>query len=168
MKHSNPTLIALWTAAILTIVIGSISAINSLAGLKRQTSLWQQKATGRRELARLLDHSKRFTMAVNAHNQWPSSPPPLQDLLSATLPGITFSPLSSSDQPSAENWTTRRVTFSMTDVPGEALEKFFIAAATSRPPWSIEECTLLASTSSGRLAKVDLVMVSVARTESGN
>lgn len=168
MKHTNPKLVALWSATSLAILIGSISAIQSLTGLSRQTSLWQQKINDKRELTRLLDQSRQFKLAVEAHNAGPASPPPLQNLLSATLPGIAISPLSSVDQPSVENWTARRISFSITDVPGEALEKFFQAASTSRPPWSVEECTLQSSVSSGRLARVDLVMVAVERTESGN
>lgn len=168
MKHANPSLIALWAAAILSIAIGSIAALQSLAGLERQTSLWKQKLNDRRELARLQDQSRLFREAVKAHEKWPASPPVLQNLLSQTLPGITVSPFAFSDHPSPEHWTARRVTFAITDVPGESLERFFEAAATSRPPWSVEECTLMASASSGRLARVDLVMVAVERAESGN
>lgn len=168
MKHANPKLIVIWSATSLAILIGSIIAIQSLAGLSRQTSLWQQKINDKRELIRLLDQSRLFKVALEAHNAGPASPPPLQNLLSATLPGVAISPLSSMDQPSVENWITRRVSFSMTDVPGEALEKFFQAATTSRPPWSVEECTLQSSVSSGRLARVDVVMVAVERTASGN
>lgn len=168
MKHANPSLITLWAAAILAVGIGSVAALRSLAGLDRQAILWQQKLNARNELHRLEDRAKQFKAAVIAHNAWPASPPPLQDLLSKTLPGVAVSPFSFSDQPSVEHWTARRVAFSMTDVPGDSLDRFFQAATTARPPWSIEECTLQASVSSGRLARVDLVLVGVERTDPGN
>jgi hypothetical protein len=166
MKHANPSLVILWSAAILAMGIGIISAIQSLSGLNRQNDLWKQKRSDRQELHRLLDRSRNFTRAVNAHKAWPSSPPPLQDMITATLPGVTPSPLSFSDQPSLKHWTTRRVSFSLTDVQGESLGNFLDAAATSRPPWSVEEITLTASPSSGRLARVDMIMVAVERAAS--
>jgi hypothetical protein len=168
MKHANPSLIALWTAAVLAVGFGSIAALRSLAGLERQTNLWTQKLSDQNELRRLGDQAKRFRTAVSTHNAWPSSPPPIQELVSRTLPGVAVSPFSFSDQPSVEHWTARRIAFSMTDVPGDSLDRFFQAASTARPPWSIEECTLQASTASGRLARVDLVLVGVERTEPGN
>jgi hypothetical protein len=167
MKYDNPKLITLWAAASLVVLVGIIASIKSVTGLSRQAEIWQQKSAARHELVNLLNLSKRHTAAVEAHKAWPVSPVPLQDLISSTLPGIVVSPLISTEQPSAENWTTRRISFSMTDVPGASLEKFFVAAATSRPPWSVEECTLIASTSSGRLAKVELVMTGVERKAVG-
>lgn len=163
MKRSDTTLLALKAAAVVVAFVAIAATAGSIFGLGRQQDFWRRKLSELSELNLMLREARLVKAAVAAHEQWPPIPPSLDGLIQSNLQGVAVAPWVTSSQPLVGRWYSRRVTVTMADVPGEALQHFLDAAASARPPWSLETCSLLSSSVSGRLAQVELVLVGVER-----
>ncbi len=63
------------------------------------------------------------------------------------------------DPPAApDGWSLRRVKVNLKDVNGDALGLLLAQLASNRPPWTVAECALKASTRPGWMAEAELTL----------
>ncbi len=63
------------------------------------------------------------------------------------------------DPPTApEGWSLRRVKVNLKDINGDALGLLLAQLASNRPPWTVAECSLKASTRPGWMAEAELTL----------
>jgi hypothetical protein len=158
MKNKPVGLIVLSVAAAVATLTGLIWTGQSLAHLGSTTELYRKKLSDIRELTSLQQTMQGYRLVLAAREQRTGSPAALPDLLRTTLPGREAAFREIDPLPTLPGWTARRMSVALTDISGDDLGRLLDEAARRQPPWSLLECTLLASPTPGRLAKVEWVL----------
>lgn len=167
VKKSNIPLMILWSSAGLYLLAGLLLTARSLGGLDRTLEILSRKAADAVELAGLRERAKRHQALLESYGRYPATAQGLEALARATLPGQALRILTTDISPSVPGWTARKVSVEFNDMAGTDLGRFLDAGAAATPPWTLLECTLLASPTPGRVAKATLVFVTVERRATG-
>jgi hypothetical protein len=154
----------LWSAAGLSLLAGLLLTARSLGGLDRTLEILSRKAADAGELAGLRKQAVRHQALLEATTRYPDTPQGLETLARATLPGQAMRILTTDLSPSVPGWTARKVSVEFNDIAGSDLGRLLDAGAAATPPWTLLECTLLASPTPGRIAKATLVLVTAERS----
>ncbi len=168
MKRNNTPLILVWIAAGLSLLAGLLLTIHSLSGLSRTREILVKKANDIRELDGMRSQANRYHALLTAAVQYPASSVPLETLARKTIPAQSMRLLATDFSPSVPGWTVKKVSAEFTDIAGIDLGKLLDAGAAANPPWTLLECTLLAASTRGHIAKATLVFSTVERSSTGN
>jgi hypothetical protein len=163
MKDKPLRLIVLSVAAVIAALTGLIWTAQSLVHLRQTTDLYRKKMSDIRELSGLRQTVLQHRRILAEREKMPGSPAPLPDVLQTALHGREAVCHEIAPLPTLPGWTARRVSVALSDISGDDLGRLFDEAAKRQPPWSLLECTLMASPTPGRLARVELVMGAVER-----
>lgn len=158
MKNKPASLIVLSVASAVAVVTSLIWTGQSLAHLGPTSELYRKKLSDIRELTALQQTMQGYRRLLAAREQKAGSPAALPNLLRETLPGREAAFREIDPLPTLPGWTARRMSVVLTDISGDDLGRLLNEAAKRQPPWSLLECTLLASPTPGRLAKVEWVL----------
>ena len=158
MNPDQRLLLVLRVTAALAIVTGL-----AMSGLQDASALYGRKMADARELAAMRQraHDLRAIVAERTREAGPAAT--VSELLQAALPGHAAVTRELDPTPTLPGWTARRVSVALSDVTGDELGRLFQEAAKRRS-WALLECTLLASSTPGRLTKAELVLGTVERT----
>ena len=166
MNNKPVGLIVLSVVAAVAVLTSLIWTGKSLSRLGPTAELYRKKLSDIRELASMQQTLQGYRRVLAARDRQNSSPATLPDLLRTTLPGREASFRELDPLPTLPGWTARRMSVVLTDISGDDLGRLLDEAAKRQPPWSLLECTLLASPTPGRLAKVEWVLGMVEKTSS--
>jgi hypothetical protein len=158
MNNKPVGLIVLSVTAAVATLTGLIWTGQSLARLGPAAELYRKKVSDIRELTSLQQTLQDYRRVLAAREQMDGSPAALPDLLRTTLPGREAAFRELDPLPTLPGWTARRMSVALTDISGDDLGRLLAEVARRQPPWSLLECTLLASPTPGRLAKAEWVL----------
>jgi hypothetical protein len=164
MKDNPIRLILLRVAAGVAVLTGLVWSGQSLAHLGQTTDLYRKKISDIRELSTLRQTVLRYRHVLTDREQMAGPLTPLAEVLRTALPGRETAMHEIDPLPTLPGWTARRVSVALTDISGDDVGRLLNETARCRPPWSLLECTLLASPTRGRLAKAELVLGAVEKT----
>jgi hypothetical protein len=163
MKKNNTPLITLWIFAGLALLCGFLLSVRTLTGSKRISEIWTKKANDIRDMQALRSVAAEQRQILQQYAQFPAAPTQLEEIARTAVPGLNLVIRSTDKSPSVPGWTARKVSLNLADVSGDDLGRFLAAASSATPPWALLNCTLSASPTRGRLAKAELILVTVER-----
>lgn len=163
MKENNPSLTALWSAAIISALIGILLSFQALSDIGRKTEIWRKKTNDLQEIRAMCTVASAHRNLLKHYAKYPAAPAPLAELARQAVPGLNLTTRSTESHPSVSGWTARKVSLGLADITGNDLGRFLEAVSAASPPWAILDCTISASPTPGRLAKVELVLETVER-----
>lgn len=161
-------MVIVWSAAGLALLAGLLLTTRSLAGMDRTLEILSRKTADASELAALRDRAALHQALLASYAGYPATPTGLDALSRIALPGTPMRIVTTDLSPSVPGWKARKVSVEFNDIAGADLGRFLDAGAAATPPWSLAECTLLASPTPGRIAKATLVLVAAERQAAGN
>lgn len=161
MKNSKPILTLLWSAAILSLLAGLGLSLSSSRQIGPTKERWQKQAGQMQEMMALRAKAATHRELLNRYAQYPGTPPQLESVARHAVPGLNPATRSTEVQPSVAGWTARKVSVALSDISGDDLGRFLEEASRTTPPWALLDCTLSASATTGRLAKVEMTLVTV-------
>ncbi len=164
MKKNNLSLTILWSLAILALLTGLLLSIRVVGNIGHTTENWRKKNSELQDMMAMRATASEYRALLRYYSQYPASPPQLSDLAHTAVPGVTLTTRLTDTHPATPGWTARKVNIGITDIAGDDLGRFLEAASGSTPPWALLDCTLSASPTPGRLAKVELVLETVERS----
>lgn len=163
MEKNNPALTALWSAAIISAIIGVLLSVQSLREIRRTTEIWRKKTNDLQEMTAMRTTAAMHRSLLKLYAQYPAAPASLGELARQAVPGLNMTTRSTETHPSVPGWTARKVSLGLADITGDELGRFLEAVSTASPPWAILDCTIASSPTPGRLTKVELVLETVER-----
>lgn len=165
MKKNNTILIALWSAAAGSMIIGLLLTTYTLGGIGRTKEIWRKKTSDLQDMAAMRATADTHREILKHYAQYPGTPVQLEVLARTAAPGLNLIIRSTETHPSVPGWTARKVSVGITNISGEELGRFLQALRGTTPPWAALNCTLTASPTLGQLAKAELVLETVERIQ---
>ncbi len=158
MKPRPRLLLSLSVAAAVAGMTGVIITVRSLVGLPQLFDSYRRKASDLHTLHAMQLTASRYREMLATNRKDPGIPVPLSNLLSATIPGCDVTIREREPVPTATGWIAKRFSVTLKSVSGDDLSRFLAEASRQSPVWTLQECTLMAATIPGQLAKAELVM----------
>jgi hypothetical protein len=150
--------------AVVTALAGIVMTARSLAGLSQTVESYRKRTADIREVTALRNRMQVLRALVAERERQGGAPAPVTDLLQAVLPNRAVTTRQLDAMPTLPGWTAQRVSVVLTDIAGDELGRLLQEAARRQPAWTPLDGTLLASSTPGRLAKVELTLMAVGRT----
>jgi len=154
--------------AALSLLTGAGLTIHALSNVAPSARLIEKRQRDAGALAELKKTFLRNRAILDHYGSYPATPPRFEAVVRSALPSVTPIIRSTDTRPAVPGWTAKTVKIGFTDITGADLARLMTVAAAEKPPWTALEGTLTASPAAGRLAKVELVMETVERQDSGN
>lgn len=149
----------------------SVAGVLAAAGLLWSSATWinrgeparrlTRRAADLRELQslqRVVAHREAALARLRRPAVTGTNAPTLAAMIHGGL-GAVSAALKELDPPAApEGWSVRRVKVNLKDLSGDALGGLLAQLASNRPPWTVAECALKASSRPGWISEAELTL----------
>ena len=163
MGSDRNLLRTMWIAAGVSLVLGVWMTARTLAGLSDAIQLHTKRVADLRAVEALAAAGRAQADALRT---WTSSepPPPLSDVLRREDPDLAASVHDLEPGASLPGWQIRRAALTLTNTRYDRIADAVRVAGTSRPPWTLAECSIAASDQPGVAARIELTFETAERT----
>lgn len=164
MEHDHARVRLLWTAAGVTLALGLLLTLRSLAGLSRDTERYEKRRSDLSAMQALGTNVASREAVLQTWSQTAGPVRPLADLLKTEGAPSAATLHDLEPVPGPAGWQVRRTAAVLTNVGYDRLAETVRAAGASRPPWTLAECLIQASERPGIAARMELVFETAERT----
>ncbi len=149
----------LWVMAVTTLVLGVGLTINSIR-ITPEYSRWiSRKMDDLAQLENMYRSLETYRRAAAAFCELEDRKPvELSDTIRRIMPGVSSDIRQRETRPAAKDWTVMRMEVELDEAPLEGLGEFLYYVESSRPPWRLVECNLVASDRGPGYARATLIL----------
>lgn len=150
---------ALWAATGVALALGLWLTAQSVRMTPDYARWIARKSGDVQQLYRMQSALRRDREAIAAFEALDPKPlVGLSDAIRQIMPGVSADVRQRESRSAIEGWTVRRMEVELNEAPLEQLGRLLYRIESSRPPWRLVECNLLASDRNPGHARVTLIL----------